>query len=261
MFPCVDTKLDPEAVHVDHRHEVEHPAPVQRPPLAGHAGDEPQLDLVCDRGLGEEVIHSAIVEMMRRGWLTAFFPRPTEWDRRMVFVPQQNDFAAIIRYVDQRSVGIVPRGLIESRTNAPVEHIATGMFLSHIGIGITAIDGNNVFIRGTNPGLALMMFHVRAHPLEHMRMESLVKMITGKHIPRRLWNDDLRLRVALAFDEFNCDVPGVLDDDIESDVQSRWSFPPPPPPPAPPARPRIPTEPPFPAAPEPTDFDPGIPPF
>jgi hypothetical protein len=88
-----------------------------------------------------------------------------------------------------------------------------------------------------------------------MRLETLVHAATGKHVPRRLWNDDLRLRVALAFDEFNIDVPGVLDDEIESDVQSRWLFPSPPPPPPPP--PWAPSNPPLPAAP----LDPDIPPF
>ena len=66
---------------------------------------------------------------------------------------------------------------------------------------------------------------------------------------------DNRLRVALAFDEFNIDVPGVLDDELESDVRSRWLFPPPPPPIPPP--PWEPSDPPFPAAP----IDPDIPPF
>jgi hypothetical protein len=203
----------------------------------------------------QQAVHSAIVEMMRRGWLTAFIPRPNEWDRAMVFVPQRNDMAAIIRYIDHRSVGVVPRGLIESRTQQPVEYVGTGLFLAHVGIGITGIDGHNVFIRGTGPGMALMAFQVRANPLERMPMETLVRTTTGKHVPHHLWNDDLRLRVALAFDEFNIDVPGVLDDDIESDVQSRWLFPPPPPPP--PAPPWTPAEPPFPAAP----IDPDIPPF
>jgi hypothetical protein len=203
----------------------------------------------------DQAVQDAVVEMMRRGWLTAFIPRPSEWDRRMVFVPQSNAFAAIIRYVDQRSVGVVPRGLIESRTELPVESFGTGMFLAHMGIGITRIDGSNVFIRGTNPGLAMMAMQTRFHPLERMSMETLVNATIGKHVPRHLWTDDLRLRIALAFDEFNIDTPGVLDDEPESDVKSRWQFPAPPPPPA--APPWAPSDPPFPAAP----FDPDIPPF
>lgn len=205
--------------------------------------------------LTQQVVDAAIVEMMRRGWLTAFIPRPNEWDRFMVFVPQSNAFASIIRYVDQRSVGVVPCGLIESRTEQPIESFGTGMFLAHMGIGITRTDGNNVFIRGTNSGLAMMTMQTRFHPLERMPMETLVHATTGKHVPRRLWNDDLRLRMALAFDEFNVDVPGILDGDYESDVQSRWMFPSPPPPPPRPAQPGCP--PPFPPAP----IDPDIPPF
>lgn len=203
----------------------------------------------------EKAVDSAIVEMMRRGWLTAFIPRPTEWNRPMVFVPQHCDFAPIIRYIDRRSAGVVPRGLVESRTGQPVASMATGMFLAHVGIGITSIDGNNIFIRGTSPGFATMAYHARHHPLERMPTATLVHAATGRHLIRRLWDDDLRRRVATVFDEFNIDVPGVIGDDDESDVQSRWSFPPPPSPP--PAPPRMPSEPPFPAAP----IDPGIPPF
>src|SRR5947209_3922804 len=150
----------------------------------------------------QQAVHSAIVEMMRRGWLTAYIPRPDDWDRAMIFVPQHNDFAAIIRYVDHRSIGVVPRGLIESRTQHPIAQVGTGMFLAHMGIGITGIDGNNVFIRGTNPGLALMAFGVRSSPLEQMPLDRLVRTTTGRNIPRRLWNDDLRLRMAMTFDEF-----------------------------------------------------------
>jgi hypothetical protein len=105
----------------------------------------------------------------------------------------------------------------------------------------------------------MMAQQTRRGPLEHISMETLVHATTGKHISRRRWNDDLRLRVALAFDEFNIDVPGVLDGKLESDVQSRWlASPPPPPPPAPPpARHDDSLPPPLP----PQPFDPDIPPF
>jgi hypothetical protein len=203
------------------------------------------------RNMCEQAVHDEVVQMMRRGWLTAFLHRRSEWDRRMVFIPQNSAFAGIIRYVDQRSIGVVPRGLIESRTGQPIESFGTGMFLAHMGIGITRIDGNNIFIRGTTSGLAMMAYQTRRHPMEQMRMETLVHATTGKHVPRRLWNDDLRLRVAMAFDDFDIDVPGVLDDELESDVRSRWMFPPEPPPTPPSGKPppSSPGDPPPPAAP------------
>ena len=50
-------------------------------------------------------------------------------------------------------------------------------------------------------------------------------IVTGTRIPPQHWNDDLRLRVAMTFDELQVDVPGVLDGKTESDVRSRWLFP------------------------------------
>lgn len=214
-----------------------------------------------DRAIGEDALHDAVVEMMRRGWLTAFIPKAGEWDRSMVFVPQYNDFAAIIRYVDYTGVGVVPRGLVESRTQLPLANIGTGLCLSYIGIGITKTDGNNVFIRGTTPGLGLMAHQAHIHLLDQMPMMTLISATIGKPVARRLWNQELRLRVALAFDQFNIDVPGVLDGDDESDVQSRWLFPPTPAPIPAPKPPPTDCEPPFPAAPHDPPNDPDIPPF
>lgn len=178
-----------------------------------------------NRHIGDDAVHDAIIEMIRRGWLTGFIPTPSGWDRPMVFVPQRNDFAAIIRYVDYTGAGVVPRGLIESRTQLPLANIGTGLFLSYIGIAITGVDGNNAFIRGTTPGLALMAHQARIHPLKQMPVKTLVSTALGKPAPRRLWDEELLLRVALAFDELNIDVHGVLDGDAMSQVCSRWRFP------------------------------------
>lgn len=178
-----------------------------------------------DRLVGEEAVHDAVVEMMRRGWLTAFIPKPDNWDRPMVFVPQRNDFAAIIRYVDYTGVGVVPRGLIESRTQLPLASFGTGLFLSRIGIAIAKIDGNNVFIRGTTPALALMVHQTRPQNFDHMPVQALISTALGKPVPRLHWDQDLLLRVALAFDEFDVEVPGVLNGETESQVISRWRFP------------------------------------
>jgi hypothetical protein len=213
-----------------------------------------------DRNVDDDAVRDAVTELMRRGWLTAFVPKPPDWDRTMVFVPQHNDFAAILRYVDYNGVGVVPRGLIESRTQLPLSNIGTGLFMSHIGIAITNIDGNNVFIRGTTPALALMAHQARIHPLEQMPTAALINAAIGTPTPRRHRDPELLLRAALAFDEFNIDVPGLLDGEDESDVQSRWLFPTPPSP-VPSPRSIDSAPPPPPAAPFEPPLDPDIPPF
>jgi len=178
-----------------------------------------------DRPLDEDAIQDGVLEMMRRGWLPSFVPRPCEWERTMVFLPQRSTLAAIVRYLDGGGAGVVPRGLIESRTQCPLSCIGTGLILSSIGIAIMRVDGVNAFIRATTPALALMVHSARIHPLERMPTERLIHVAVGKVIPPRNWTDDLRLHVGLRFDEFAVDVPGVLDGKTESDVQSRWLFP------------------------------------
>jgi hypothetical protein len=59
-----------------------------------------------------------------------------------------------------------------------------------------------------------------------MPTERLIQVAVGKVIPPQHWTDDLRIRAALKFDEFQVDVPGLLEGKTESDVQSRWLFPP-----------------------------------
>lgn len=178
-----------------------------------------------ERTMTDDAVHDAVIEMMRRGWLTAFVPKPCDWDRLMVFVPQRSPFSAIIRYVDYTGAGVVPRGLIESRTQMNVAHIGTGMFLAHIGVAITNIDGNNVFIRGTSPALGLLSHQAHVGIPKQIRVDSLISTAIGKSVPRRQWNEELLLRAALAFDQFHIDVPGVLDGDFRSDVIPRWRFP------------------------------------
>lgn len=178
-----------------------------------------------DTPVEEDVLHDAVVEMMRRGWIPSFIPRPFEYDRTIVFLPQRSPFAAIIRCLDGGGAAVVPRGLLESRTTFPIACIGSGLVLSSLGVAIVRADGNNVFIRATTPALALMAHSTRIHPLEGMETSHLIKVATGKHIPQPLWNDNLLLRVAMAFDEFQVDVPGVLNAASESDVISRWQFP------------------------------------
>src|SRR5205814_7869888 len=92
-----------------------------------------------DRALDEDALHDAVVEMMRRGWLPVFIPRPHEWDRTTVFLPQRSLHAAIARYLDGGGAGVVPRGLVESRTQFPIACIGTGLVLSTIGIVVVRV--------------------------------------------------------------------------------------------------------------------------
>ena len=126
-----------------------------------------------ERPLDEDAVHDGVLEMMRRGWLPSFVPRPSEWERTMVFLPQRSIMAAIVRYLDGGGCGVVPRGLLESRTQCTLSSIGSGLILSSIGIAIVRVDGNNVFIRATTPGLALMVHSARIRPLEGMLTDQL----------------------------------------------------------------------------------------
>ena len=161
-----------------------------------------------DRALDEDAIQDAVVEMMRRGWLPVFVPRRMSGTGRRCSFRSAAATPPSSRYLDGGGGGVVPRGLIESRTQFPIACIGTGLVLSTIGIAIVRVDGNNAFIRATTPGLALMVHSARIHPLEDMPTGQLINIATGKRIPPQHWNDNLRLRVAMTFDELQVDVPG-----------------------------------------------------
>ncbi len=176
-----------------------------------------------DRAFDQDALHDAVVQMMHQGWLPSFVPQQSESDRTMVFLPQR-DKNAFVRYLDIRGHGVVPRGLIESRTQLPLASIGTGLMLSDLGIAIVRVDGNNVHIQSTMPGLALIANSCRNHPMEGMPTARLVTAATGLQLPVQRWNDDLLLRVAITFDELQLDLPGLLDGQNESNVESRWLF-------------------------------------
>jgi hypothetical protein len=210
-----------------------------------------------DRSLDEDALQDGVVEMIRHGWLPVFVPQPDEWERTTVFLPHRSQYSAIVRRLDGGGWGVIPRGLIESRTKCPISGMGTGLILSSIGISIVRVEGFRVVIRATTPNLALLAHSARIHPMKNISTAQLILMATGIQAPRTPWSDSLLLRVTKAFGELSVDVPGVLAGKRDSVVQSRWMFPPAPP--LPPAAPWVPSEPPFPAA--PYDYDPNTPPF
>ena len=180
--------------------------------------------------LGSAAVREAVDAMMRRGWLPNYVPRAFEWDRNLVFVPQNHPVAGIFRCLDTNGRGVVPRGLIESRIGIRIDHFMTGIWLSRYGLAIVGLEGTNVALRGTSSGMAYVVNVSRKSVRDRMLTRSLVRYATGLDLPTDHLNDDLRLRAALAYDEFQVDVPGLLDGGEESTVKSRWVFPSPPPP-------------------------------
>src|SRR5687767_3531676 len=96
------------------------------------------------RPLGSAAVREAVDAMMRRGWLPNYVPRAFEWDRNLVFIPHSHAFASIFRCLDANGCGVVPRGLIESRTCVGISNLITGMLLARYGLAIVALDGSNV---------------------------------------------------------------------------------------------------------------------
>ena len=200
-----------------------------------------------DRALGSAALREAVELMRRAGWLNNYIPGPYEFDRTMIFVPMQHRYEPIFRCLDSRGMATVPRGLIESRTRCRIAAPMAGMFLASYGLAIIAIDGCNVVIGGTSGGMASSINTARYGEDKPRKSIYLVENATGITFTDNQLNDDLRLRAALAFDDFHADVPGLLDGQEMSVVRSRWRFPAPPPAPSSAAAPRSldPNEPPF----------------
>ena len=201
------------------------------------------------RPLGTAAVREAVDAMMRRGWLPNYVPRAFEWDRNLVFIPHSHAFAGIYRCLDADGCGVVPRGLIESRTSIRIENVMTGIWLARYGLAIVALDGGNVMLRGTSSGMANIVNLSRRDIYDTVTSRVLVRCATGLDWPTEQLNEDLRLRATLAFHEFQVDVPGLLNGGEESDVRSRWVFAG--------ARPAAPP----PIADEKTSFGPDEPPF
>ena len=161
------------------------------------------------RPLGSAAVREAVDAMMRRGWLPNYVPRAFEWDRNLIFVPQNHAFAGIFRCLDTYGHGVVSRGLIESRTGVGIGNLITGMLLARYGLAIVALDGSNVILRGTSSGMASVVNLSRRGIPDRMLNRVLVRYATGLDMRTDHLNDDLRLRAALAYDEFQMDVPGL----------------------------------------------------
>jgi len=160
-----------------------------------------------------------------KGWIPNHIPKPLDYDRHLVLVPQTHPFAAIFRCLGRVGVGPVPIGIVESRVQLPLHDVMTGIYLSRYGLAILKVVGNEVILRGTTTGMASVANLSRCGHGHGSQCEYLVKYATGLELRPRLIDDDVRLRTALAFDELLVDVPGILAGEDQSDFISRWRFP------------------------------------
>lgn len=178
-----------------------------------------------NRPLGQAAVNLAILEMRCKGWLANYVPGPFEFDRTIVFIPEHHPFEAIFRCLDWTGSAVVPRGLIESRTDRRLTNPTTGMWLATYGLAIVAVEGCNVHLRGASGGMAGRVNRARYGDMRRALCTHLVENATGLVLPKERLNEDLRLRAALVFEQFQVDVPGLLDGLSRSPVVPRWRFP------------------------------------
>lgn len=176
------------------------------------------------RPLNQLAVMDAINKMRRHGWFANYTPGPFQFDRTIVLVPSHHRFEPLFRCLNANEQALVPRGLIESRTNHRITNSMTGTRLGVYGLAIVSVQGCNVVIRGTSSGMAFTVNSARYGETPPRLSEHLVENATGLVLPPERLNDDLRLRTAMAFEEFLVDVPGFLDGEAESHVRSRWHF-------------------------------------
>lgn len=177
------------------------------------------------RPLCQAALAQAILDMRCRGWLANYVPGPFEFDRTIIFIPTRHRFEPIFRCLDATGSAVVPRGLIESRTDCRMSSQTSAIWMTTYGLAIVAVEGCNVRIRGTSAGLAGRVNRSRYSESKPALCTHLVENATGLVLPRERLNDDLRLRAALVFEAFQLDVPGLLEGRMRSEIVSRWRFP------------------------------------
>lgn len=177
------------------------------------------------RPLSQAALAQAILEMRCKGWLANYVPGPFEFGRSIIFIPSSHPYEAIFNCLDWNGHAVVPRGLIESRTGCRISKRTAGIWLGTYGLAMVAVEGCNVRLRGTSAGMAWRVNDSRYAQSKRALCTHLVENATGLVLPRERLNEDLRLRAALVFEEFQVDVPGLLDGLMRSAVRPRWQFP------------------------------------
>jgi hypothetical protein len=213
-------------------------------------------DRFGQRRVSRAAVQEAFDQALRHGWMPVYLPGKAELDRDLVLVPQGHQLAAVVRCLSRDGCGTMPIGLVESHMGGMPfrDNALASMHLAKFGLAIMACDRNTVTLRGTAPRLACLVNLARHGLGQGFRCEQMVEAATAIRLRARHITDDLRLRAAIAFDQFEVDVPGLLAGEAEPDLVSRWTFPKPPPPPGP----KAPTPGPHPPA---APIDPDMPPF
>jgi hypothetical protein len=184
------------------------------------------LDRFGNRPFGRAAISDAIADLGSNGWLANYTPGPFEFERFIIFVPTDHRFAAVFRCLDATGTGVVPRGLIESRTRCRLSEPMARVWLTTYGLALMRVDGCNVHLRGTSSGMAGRVNRLRFEDDPTLvDCDLLVENATGLLLPLNRLNEDLRLRAAQAFGSFGVEAPGLLTGQTKSTLRSQWRFP------------------------------------
>lgn len=171
------------------------------------------------------VVETALAQVRRRGFVPSFVPPPEAYHQHMILVLVTHPFAALYRALaPDGSPTPVPRGLIESRTGLRITQMFAGMMLARYGLAILRATDYCVILRGTSTEMAHDANISRYMNVVARPCWMLVERATGLVVPPAEIDDDLRLRSALAYDEHNVAVPGLLDGDDNCALASPWQF-------------------------------------
>ena len=161
----------------------------------------------------------------RRGYLPNYIAGASAYDQHMVLLPATSPLAALYRHVaPDGSPTHVPIGLIESRTSLPLSHLVTVMVLARVGLAVVRLAGRCAVLRGTASEMAHEVNVLRYIDSRPRPCWMAIERATGLVVPPAEISDDLRLRTAELYDEYELDALGLLDGEPNATIVSRWRF-------------------------------------
>ncbi len=174
-------------------------------------------------------VATALLLASRKGYVANYIPPPSAFDQHLVLLPVNSPFAALYRTLtDDGAATPLPRGLIESRIQIPLENIFAGMMLARLGLAIVGLEERCVLLRGTTTDLAYQVNFCRYSgdrpPVPSWMM---VVYATGMIIPPARITSDIRERAAAIYTEFRVTVDGLLAGEAKCKLVSHWQFMPP----------------------------------
>lgn len=175
--------------------------------------------------LTPRAVETALATACRRGYVPNYTPPPEAYDQPLVLLAATSSFAAIYRHLaPDGSPTPVPRGLVESRTKVPLDNVMCGLQLARVGLAMIRVAGCCVVLRGTSTVMAHETNASRYFRQFPRPCWVIVERATGLVLPPAEIGDDLRLRTAMVYDEYDLKVDGLLDGENTCGVVSRWRF-------------------------------------